>query len=335
MRVAVVNSSHYGMKPGEVIYNLAAMKIATWHRRWGDEVYVGPWAPMLMRRVDRFYFSVIFTWDIPAMVSQVNLAKSWGKEVEIGGPAATFMHTYIHNKTGIKPHCGLDERFERIEGYYQVTFTSRGCPHNCPFCGVKRVEPCHLEYDDFPLAPMVGDNNILGTSWRHQELVVSRYTGYPGKVDINSGFDVRFFYPEHFDLYNRIRLLYWRFAFDSMEVESDFRRVAAIVRADGLDRHQVVVYCLIGFPGTTPEECLYRLDTIRGLGLAPYPMRFWPLNALKRDYVAPGWTEDLLYRMKMYYETPWLWMADSWENFDPAKKGKTKISASQEALWKS
>lgn len=323
--VAIINSSYIGTKAGKKIYNLGADKIAQYHRLRGDEVYAGPLDTddLGNRAADKFYFSVIFTWDLPKMIRQVNLVRSWGKEVEIGGPAATFMAKYIARETGIEPHRGLDERFEHIplKNYRpSMTFTSRGCPHHCAFCGVKKVEPVALEYDDFPLAPMIGDNNILATSWEHQELVVNRFINYDREIDINSGFDVRFFQEEHKQLYSRLKLAYWRFAFDSMEVESDVRRVAAMMRANGLDRHQVTVYALIGFPGQTVEECLYRLDTLIGLGMAPYPMRFWPLNSLDRKYVAPGWTEDLLHRMSMYYQVPNIWMSDSFENFRPGKK---------------
>ncbi len=336
-KVAVINSSYIGTKAGERIYNLGSDKIAQYHRLRGDDVvYAGPWVPMMPenRAADKFYFSVIFTWDIPEMIRQVNLVRDLGKEVEIGGPAATFMHKYIHTQTGIEPHRGLDERFEHIPplswlkeyrpkmtgGDYKLTFSSRGCPHRCAWCGVKKVEPDLLEYDDFPLAPMIGDNNILATSWKHQELMVNKLVNYGKKIDINSGFDVRFFLEEHFKLYSRLRLKYWRFAFDSLAVEDDVRRVAAIMKDNNLDRHQVTFYCLIGFPGTTPEECHYRLQTIIKLGMNPYPMRFWPLNSLSREYVAPGWTSNLLQRMSMYYQTPYLWMADSWENFKPGKK---------------
>ena len=244
------------------------------------------------------------------------------------------MHKYIHTQTGIEPHLGLDERFEHIPplswlkeyrpkmtgGDYQLTFTSRGCPHRCAFCGVKKLEPELLEYDDFPMAPMIGDNNILATSWKHQELVVNKYANFRGKIDINSGFDVRFFLKEHLKLYSRLRLKYWRFAWDTMEVEEDVRRVAAMMRSNGLDRHQVTFYALIGFPGQTPEECLYRLNTLIELGMNCYPMRFWPLNSLNRKYVAPGWTENLLQRMTAYYQTPFLWKSVPWENYRPGKK---------------
>jgi len=332
MKVAVINCSYVGMRPADRIYNLGAEKIASWHRRAGDEIYCGPWASLVLgdsfptRAADRFYFSVIFTWDIPDMILAVNTVRSWGKEVEIGGPAATFMAGYIERETGVHPHRGLDDRFEQVPGDYQVTFTSRGCPHRCPFCGVQKVEPVAVEYDDFPLAPMIGDNNILATTWEHQVRVVDRMADFPGRIDINSGFDVRFFTEDHFQLYRRLHLAsdtqrrLWRFAFDTLEVEDDVRHVAAVLRGHGFDRHDATFYCLIGFPGQTPEECRYRLDTVIGLGFNPYPMRFTPLNSLRRNYIAPGWSEDLLQRMTAYYQTPYLWKSDTWENFRPGKK---------------
>lgn len=333
MKVAVINNSAIGMK-GQKIYNLAVDRIANFHLLQGDElVYKGGWKPMVAEEADTIYFSVIFTWDIPDLILQVNQVLSWGKQVEIGGPAATFMGNYIEAHTGVPVHRGLDQRFEYIDGEYDMTFTSRGCPHGCDFCGVKRVEPVFVVYDNFPLARMLGDNNLLATGDIHQRRVVDRLKEtYPkGKVDINSGFDVRYFKPRHFKLYSELRLLQWRFAFDSMAVEKDVRRVAKLMKANGLDRHKVTYYVLIGFPGQTPEDAFYRLNTIIELGHNPYPMRYWPLNSLDRSYVAPGWTEDLLYRMSMYYQTPYIWMSDSWENFEPGKKIK-KIPEEQGSL---
>jgi hypothetical protein len=326
MRVAVINSSYYGMKPADRIYNLAVDKIANYHRSRGDEVYAGRWEPLL-HQVDKYYFSVIFTWDIPALIGMVNLVKARAQEegveppeIEIGGPAATFLHNYIHSRTGLEPHIGLDSRFEFVPGQYKMTFTSRGCPHNCRFCGVNRLEPVSIEYNDFPLARMIGDNNITATSWAHQLQVVNKLVNIRGKVDINSGFDVRFFRTEHLKLYSRLNLLQWRFAFDSLDVWEDVWRVATMMRAAGYDRHKVIFYCLIGFPGTSPEENLFRLETIRDFGLNPYPMRFIPLNSLSHRYVAPGFTEDILFRMNTYFQTPNIWMADTWENFRPSKR---------------
>lgn len=330
-RVVVINASYYGQKPCDRIYNLAVERIANYHRQRGDEVYAGRWEAML-RDYDKYYFSVIFSWDIPGMIQAVNMVRSWGKEVEIGGPAATFMHRYIEVHTGIKPHIGLDDRFERVLGEYdgdsifqKMTFTSRGCPNGCRFCGVKRLEPNAIEYDDFPLASILADNNILATSWDHQRQVVNKYGNFDRVIDINSGFDVRFFQEKHYQLYSRLLLLQWRFAFDSLDVWADVWRVAKMMRDHGFDRHKVMFYVLIGFPGTVPEDAFFRLNSIIELGMNPYPMRYVPLNNLTHKYVAPGWTEDLLYRMTTYYQTPYLWRADTWENF---RMGKNVVKTS-------
>ncbi len=310
MRIAVVNVS-------EDVYNLGCEKIANYHRRHGDQVDCGPWNPMMAQEAEKIYFSTVFTWDIPALIEQVNLARSWGKSIEIGGPAASLMFNFVHSQTGIDPHRGLDDRFEKEPGSYQLSFSSRGCPNSktCRFCAVNKLEPIALEYDDFTPAPMLGDNNILATSWNHQEMVIDRLGEIPGKVDVNSGFDIRFFTKRHFAIYSKLKLAYWRFAFDTMENKEDVIRVGKFMRAQGLDRHQVMYYVLIGFPGTTPKDCLYRLQKVVDMGHMPYPMRFTPLNSLQQKYVAKGWTEDLLMKMQTFYQTPGLWMADSFENF--------------------
>jgi hypothetical protein len=323
MKIAVVNASYHGMKPGDVIYNLGAQKIANYHRLRNDEVYVGCWLPFIPEfhrlegHADKYYFSVIFTWNIPEMIQEVMKVLDWGKQVEIGGPAATFMHAYILKQTGIQAHLGLDDRFEFVPGQYRMTFTSRGCPHGCCFCGVRKVEPRSVEYSDFPLACVVGDNNILATSWDHQQLVVNKLTSLPGQIDFNSGFDVRFFTEKHYELYSKLKIKTWRFAFDSLDYQEDVWRVANFMRRQGFDRHKVTFYCLINFPGTTPEEARFRLDTIRDFGHNVYPMRFTPLNSLTHKYVAPGWTENILQKMQCFYRTP---SNISYEDFQLGRK---------------
>lgn len=327
MRVAVINSSAVGVK-GQPIYNLGAERITNYlNRRGHDVVYSGRWAPIMVAEAQKIYFSIIFTWDIPELIRQVNLVLDWGMQVEIGGPAATFMSKYIEAHTGIRPHRGLDARFEYEYGNYEITFTSRGCPHGCSFCGVKKVEPVPVVYDLFPDAPVIADNNILATSMAHQERVVDHFRELLWLMDFNSGFDVRFFDESHFKLYSQLRLKCWRFAFDNMAVEGDVRRVGEFMRAQGLDRHKVTFYVLIGFPGQTLEDCLHRLNTVIELGHNPYPMRFWPLNSLDRKYVAPGWTEELLVNLTQYYQAPYNWRSAGYDSFEDFYPGKPKASA--------
>ncbi|MFA5152238.1 MAG: hypothetical protein WC554_06765, partial [Clostridia bacterium] len=171
VKIAIINES-------KEVYNLAVHKIENYHKLRGDTVFMSTRADAWSRACRKAYLSAIFTWDLPKLVNDARMLKDLGVEIEIGGPAATYMHDYVFNGTGVEPHHGIDMRFEHVQGEFQCTFTSRGCPgHNCEFCLVQTVEGRKMiEYDDFNIPvgknPWMCDNNILSTSPRHQQLVV-------------------------------------------------------------------------------------------------------------------------------------------------------------------
>jgi len=133
VRIAIINSSF-------PTYNLACHKQLYYYRGQGDEVFFSPRADMWSLQCDRALLSAIFTWSLPTLCRDANLLKEAGVKVEIGGPAATAMPQYIVEQTGIDPKYGLDDRFEHIKGKFFATFTSRGCPRNCAFCLVPKLE---------------------------------------------------------------------------------------------------------------------------------------------------------------------------------------------------
>ena len=135
-------------------YNLGAEKIRAWL------------AEDPQRGSDTVFISAIFTWELPAVARAANAYKDRFR-VEIGGPGPSLMPDWVYERTGIQPHVGIDDRFERQSGSYQYTITSRGCPRRCPHCAVPQLEPHLIEYDSFPVAPVIGDNNLLATSWQH------------------------------------------------------------------------------------------------------------------------------------------------------------------------
>ena len=81
--------------------------------------------------------------------------------------------------------------------------------------------------------------------------------------------------------------------------ESSIVHAVALCRAYGLT--DIRIYVLIGFDDT-PDDALYRLDTVRGWGLLTSPMRYQPLDTLgKNQYVAPGWSHRKLQAMMRCY----------------------------------
>ena len=314
-KIAVINNS-------SSVYNYATHKMLFKFKREGHEVFFSNRADMWSMQCTRAYLSAIFTYDLPDLCQDANILKTGGVEVEIGGPAATAMPEYIYNLTGIQPYIGLDDQFEHIPGKYYATFTSRGCPRNCEFCLVPKLEGRHIiEYSDFPIPigknPYVLDNNILATSWEHQKLVVQRLKEVKN-LDLNSGFDDRIFIrdPERYwQLYNELNLECWRFAYDKPEQKEAITACAKFLRSKGVDYRHIIVFCLIGGPGQAFEECITKLKYLIKIECSPYPMRFRPLDSVNHDYTPPGWDPGVLNKIFNWAGVPWHWRTVDWEEF--------------------
>jgi hypothetical protein len=289
-----------------------------------------------MMDCDRLYFSCIFTWELPNLIQAVKLAKSWGKEIEIGGPAATAMPLYIQEQTGIMPHVGLDDRFEFIKGDFKMSFTSRGCRNKCPWCIVPRIESEPKEYDDFNIPvgdnPSIGDNNILMTSLEHQRLVVEKFKNVRN-FDINSGMEAALFTEETYQLYSKLHLERWRLAFDSIAVEKEIERASAILSSHGVRYSSISTFVLIGFPGTSMEENIYRLEKTRDLGMTPYPQRYVPLNSLTHKYTAKGFDNIELEKLRSYWVSANVWRSCTWEEFKNKYKPMEENTTKKERLF--
>ena len=207
-----------------------------------------------------------------------------------------------------------------------MVFTSRGCRNHCPWCIVPKLEPKIIEYDDFPIPvgknPWLGDNNLLGTSLKHQQLVVEKLKGVKN-LDINSGFEAALFTEDSYQLYSQLDLECFRLAFDTMDDEADFTRAVKIIKKHGVAHRGISVYVLIGFPGTTYEDAVYRLEKARSLGCSPYPQRYQPLKSINpRGYVAPGFNGEQLTLLRGYWIEPRIWRSCTFAEYIKTLKSK-------------
>ncbi len=227
------------------------------------------------------YISVPFTWLVE---DARKLAGEWKGKVQMGGPGL------------MEPsHC---EGFEPLLFHNPcATFTTRGCPNACPFCAVPTLGPDFYEIPDYRPAPVLCDNNFTVASRKHQKLVVQKQKQFY-LTDFNQGLEARRFTPELADLLGDIRCKV-RFAFDDWNDEGAVKDAIDLCRER--TTKDIGIYCLIGYKDN-PESARARLELVRSWDIWPYPMRYQPLDAKKKDsYLALGWKNREMRKMVAYY----------------------------------
>ena len=144
----------------------------------------------------------------------------------------------------------------------QATIASRGCPVGCWFCIVPKMEGRSFTLlPDFPVRPILCDNNLSALPAEYQDHVIQRYreTGVP-LLDANSGFEPVTFTPDVYARWKPILRGPWRFAFDEQREAGDVERVARMLADEPSRRKQV--YVLIG--NEPVESCMDRIKNVIG-----------------------------------------------------------------------
>jgi hypothetical protein len=270
---------------------------------------------------ETLYLSVPFTWLMKEAEEIANGIKPWFIPAH-GGKAMYHKGLFLIGGPGTMKQTECVGFEPLLFHNPAATRTTLGCPNKCAFCAVSKLEPEFKEIKDFRLGSVICDNNFTAASRKHQERVVDKLRIFP-LVDFNQGLEAGRFTPEFADLLGNLKCKV-RFAFDHVNYES--KVIDAIKICKERTTNNIGVYVLIGF-NDTPEDARYRLELIKSLGIDCNPMRFQPLNAIKKDeYVAPGWTNFELKRMMTYYSNQRFFRAVPYDEFEYRKEGKEQIS---------
>ncbi len=233
--------------------------------------------------------SVAFSWLLDKAVARSIELWGQGRSVRIGGPAADFAGIGNGSYADASVHHNPDA--ER---------TSIGCVFDCDFCIVPKIEGDLREKESWRPRSKIYDNNLTACSRRHFDRVIDSLKCVPD-VDINQGLSASLLTKHHASRLTELKLRYVRLAWDTVEYESHFMRGFERLREAGIPKSKIGVYVLIGLRDT-PEDALYRLEAIRSLGVKPFPMRYQPLDATKRNiFVGEHWTSDELTRFTHYW----------------------------------
>lgn len=247
------------------------------------------------------FLSVVFSWKLHEAYQRAVWYQSTGYYVRAGGPAVTLNPTYLADVAEVGGSVPALYRHNS-----DATFTTRGCVNKCAFCAVPRLEGDLVELDDWPVKPVICDNNITAASIAHFDKVIDRLLDKGIKsIDFNQGLDARRLTEHHAEriaeLHTHKQLHAARLAFDHSRLENEFRNAVTLFTDAGVPVNKIHVYCLIGF-NDTPQDALYRLELIDMMGCVPNPMRYQPLDAVRRNsYVGEAWTNRQLSDYMRYW----------------------------------
>ncbi len=251
MKALVVNCSSTST---HICYNLGARKLTDWLKTQGHQVAYYDGDPgMWELDADLVCLSVIFSWHAPR-AREIALRMKDRALVWCGGPGMFALTNWWRNETGFEVVRGVDERFEKQRGQYEMTFASRGCPVNCSFCIVPRLEGTAFTlFPDFQPAPILCDNNLSALPDDYQTYIINRYQEC-GVIlkDANSGFEPRYFTQETYQRWKSLMRTAkaWRFAFDELMGERGKQEAEGvegmmhILKEVSPSRKRV--YCLVG-----------------------------------------------------------------------------------------
>lgn len=230
------------------------------------------------------FVSVVFSWD---MQKGIDLCMQWDRRTcypaRVGGPAF-----------GKCPDEFTPGQFIK-KG---VTFTSRGCTKNCPWCLVSRREGKLREIDIVP-GHIIQDNNLLACSRPHIEKVFEMLQQQKEPIKFSGGLDIDYLQPWHVDLLRSIKVDELWVACDTA---ADLKRLdkAADLLADfSIEKKRC--YVLIGFGDETQDEAERRLEAVYDKGFLPFSQLFRASESkcehpLGWKALARKWSRPAMYR---------------------------------------
>ena len=244
---------------------------------------------------DTAFLSLAFTWQLPQTWSLAIWYSQQGYRVRAGGPAVSLMPHYLQGVASLGGEVNALPRHNP-----NATFTSRGCPRRCTFCAVPKICGELQELEDWDPKPIVCDDNLLACSSGHFDSVVDRLKPLKG-VDFNQGLDVRLLSNHHIERLRELNLVGLRFAWDDVALEPQLMSALTRCSTAGFPKKITKVYVLFNYKDS-PDDALYRCQTLKRMGILPNVQRYQPLDTLRKNsYIAPKWDARLLSDFTRYW----------------------------------
>ena len=275
--------------------NLALMKISAWAKNEGHDL---EWWNGL-KTYDLVYKSKVFddtySKDIEHCINADRIVE--------GGTGYGLKNKLPEEIEHIYPDYDLYRIKNSDPDYdpYEVKNTAygyltRGCPRNCKFCIVSKKEGCTsrktADLSEFWKGQRyikLLDPNLLAC--KEHENLLQQLADSRAYVDFTQGLDIRLVTKDNIALLNQIRTKRLHFAWDNPneDLTGYFKEFAKYARIK--DPSKRGVYVLTNF-GSTHEQDLYRINTLRNLKFDPYVMIYDKPSAPRHTKLLQRWCNN-------------------------------------------
>lgn len=305
MHILLVEPAYYTRYPP-----LGLLKLASYHRAKGDSIELIRGCSFPSTKPEKIYVTSLFTWGWKEVWEAVTYYKSLfpTAEVSLGGIYASLMPEHAKLSGADRVHVGLVKEAENLlpaydlvpQWHWSILFASRGCPNQCAFCAVPRLEgglnSCkdsirHLVYPGHDRL-ILWDNNILASpSWQS---IVSEAMELGIGIDYNQGLDAMLVTPAVAKTLSKLKMPCVRIAYDAKAKGKYVKNAIELIMSNGIRGREIFVYVLYNFTDT-PDNFFERVRDVLTWGAVVFPMRFEPLDSMTRNkYISPSWDKTRL-----------------------------------------
>lgn len=282
--------------------NLCLMKLSAYHKAQGHQVCF--WSPL-------FYFDVVYKSRVfTDTYSKDNITVKNAGQVIKGGTGYGYGPDLPDEIEHSYPDYSLYPQYSETA----YGFLSRGCPRGCGFCivggkeGRKSRKVADLsEFWRGQREIKLMDANLLACP-DHEKLLL-QLAKSRALVDFSQGLDIRLITRDNVALLNQVRTKTVHFAWDNPDEDLTryFRQFLewTSIRNPRLRR----VYLLTNY-GSTHEQDLYRVETLRQMGFDPYVMIYEKPTAPPITRHLQRWVNN----KRLFYAIP------SFSDYEPVKK---------------
>lgn len=303
------------------IPNLALMKLSTYYKQQGHEVYLN----IFDWNVDKVFCSVLFTWNrqkaerLQGAYKDITYGGTgWDKktvlppEIELCKPDYDLYTTdFLYSRiSGIMKKSSKQKKAEQLANM-GIGFTSRGCIRSCEFCFVPEKEgKLHqvAEIKDI-INPKSNIITLLDNNFTADPRMAEKCEEIKQRnliVNISQGIDVRVMTEEKAAALASIKhLRSIHYAWDLISFENSILRGIQLL-SKYIKTYRHMCYMLVGF-NTSFDEDIYRFKRLRELKVDPYVMIYNKRKDNIRLNHFARWINARIYKVCDFEEYgPWL-----------------------------